>query len=744
MQSLTAVVVDTTFRNEENHYTVLRVAEGKQNYTVVGQMPTLGAGENVTFQGEWIEHPVYGKQFSMKTCEITPPTGKNAVEKYLGSGLIKGIGKATAKLIVKHFGDDTMDILDSTPEKLTEVKGIGQKRAIMIVESIRQQMGMRKVLLFLQQQGISPNLSMKIAKYYGENTIGMLKENPYRMVLDIDGIGFLTADRMALQMGIQKNSAFRIYAALFFLLKQAALSMGHTFLPSDQLCYSAVKLLSVSEEEVKNQIIQATLDKKIIAIQTEECPQAVGLPYLYYAEQEVAARLSLLLQGRPRQAVPNLKKRIAKFEKNAKVRFSDKQKTAITQAVEEGILIITGGPGTGKTTLIRCIITLLQEDNEVLLCAPTGRAAKRMSETTGEESKTIHRLLEYGGDGDCFMRNEENPLEADCLIVDEVSMVDVLLMRALLRAILPGMRLILVGDADQLPSVGAGNVLRDLLQSKVVPFVQLTDIFRQDESSMIVLNAHRINQGQMPYLNKKQTDFFFVKQIQQLQTAHCITELMQERLPKYLGYEPKNAIYRAVREIQVLTPMRKGECGVENLNKMLQNVLNPDSFNKESLVHGEMLFRMGDKVMQTKNDYQLQYERAVGGEIEEGTGVYNGDVGFIVHIDPAEHMIEVLFDDDKLVTYQKQQIEALELAYCLTVHKSQGSEFPVVIMPVVGGPPMLMARNLLYTALTRAKTLVVLVGREQIIQEMVTNDHIAKRYTTLCEKIKILAAGNML
>ncbi|MCI6377389.1 MAG: ATP-dependent RecD-like DNA helicase [Clostridiales bacterium] len=740
MEQLTAVVQETTFRNEENGYTVLRVGSGRSQQTVVGMMPELSPGENVTFEGEWTEHPVYGKQFSAKTCAITPPTGKSAIEKYLGSGLIRGIGPSTAKLIVKHFGERALEILDEHPERLTEISGIGPKKAAMITESYVQQMGMRRILVFLQNFGLSPGLAMKIARYYGENAVELIRQNPYRMVMDIEGVGFLTADRIALSMGIDPQSEFRLRAALFYLLNNAAGSGGHTYLPRDVLCQRACGMLSAQPELVERQISEAMLEKMLVGFSLPECEEALCLPLYYHAETEIALRLTQLMRSRPYKRVDGLEKRIEAYEREENVRFSALQRRAIQSAVEEGVLVITGGPGTGKTTIIRCIISLLKEDNDVLLCAPTGRAAKRMSEATGEEAKTIHRLLEYGGDADTFARGEDYPLEADCLIVDEMSMVDVTLMRGLLRAVLPGTRLILVGDSDQLPSVGAGNVLSDILLSDVVPSVRLTDIFRQDESSMIVWNAHLINSGEMPVLRTRNTDFFFERKQLQSDAARAICELLSARLPKYLGFPMGSWQSEAARAIQVLTPTKKGDCGSFALNRLLQNALNPETEGKDAILHGETEFRVGDKVIQTKNDYQLEYTRLTPFGREEGKGVFNGDVGYIQRIDPAEHMLTVCFDDERLVTYQKQQLDALELAYCLTVHKSQGSEFPVVVLPVVGGPPMLMARNLLYTALTRARRLVVLVGREEVVAQMVQNDHVAKRYTTLCERLKAAAA----
>lgn len=731
METLLATVLETMFRNDENGYTVLRVSIGRSQQTVVGQMPELSSGESVTFEGDWVEHAIYGKQFGAKTCLISPPSTLSAIEKYLGSGLIRGIGPSTAKLIVKAFGENALTILDEHPQRLTEISGIGSKKAAMILESYTQQMSMRRVLVFLQNYGLSPNLAMKIAKYYGEATVELIKQNPYRMVTDIDGVGFLTADRIALSMGVDPQSEFRVRTALYYLLNEAASNGGHTFLPRAMLLERACAMLRVDEELVQQQLQEALLTKMLIGLTLPDVEDALCLPFYYHAESEIATRLHYLMESRPYKRVPGVAERILKMEKELKIHFSPLQKKAITSAVEEGLLVITGGPGTGKTTIIRCILRLLEEDNEILLCAPTGRAAKRMSEATGGEAKTIHRMLEYGGDENVFARDENYPLETDCLIVDEMSMVDVGLMRGLLRAILPGTRVILVGDADQLPSVGAGNVLRDILESDAVPTVRLTDIFRQEGDSMIVVNAHRINHGEMPILNARDTDFFFERKMLQADAAQTICDLLSTRLPKYLGFPKAKWQSEAVRCIQVLSPTKKSDCGSIQLNRLLQAALNPESAKRDALTHGETEFRVGDKVIQTKNDYQITYVKKSSLGTEEGAGVFNGDVGYIEHIDPAEHLLTVCFDDERLVTYQRQQLDALELAYCLTVHKSQGSEFPVVVLPVVGGPPMLMARNLLYTALTRAKQLVVLVGREEVVQQMVRNDHVATRYTTL-------------
>jgi exodeoxyribonuclease V alpha subunit len=737
MEQLSATVLDTAFRNEENGYSVLRVLAGASEQTVVGVMPQLSAGETVTFTGDWGEHPVYGRQFQAKQYEIAPPDSLPAIERYLGSGLIRGVGPATAKLIVGRFGLETIAVLDETPGRLTEIGGIGPKKAAMIIESYTAQVSLRRVMIFLQNYGISANLSQKIAKRYGGDTIPLIRENPYRLVTDIDGVGFLTADRIALSMGVDPNSEFRLRSALYHLLSEAANNFGHTYLPRAMLSQQACKLLGVGEELLGNQITQALMQRMIIATelpdQEEDC---LCLPWFFHAEQEIATRLKYLMESRPYKKVDDFPRRIVALEAQLGIRLSELQRKAVRGAVEEGVLIITGGPGTGKTTIIRCILHLLTEDNEIMLCAPTGRAAKRITEATGAEARTIHRMLEYNGEGNVFQRREDNPLETDCLIVDEMSMVDVTLMRALLAATLAGTRLILVGDADQLPSVGAGNVLRDLLQSDILPTVRLTEIFRQAEQSMIVLNSHRINEGEMPFLNAKGSDFFFERRNGPAEAARTICELLSARLPAYLNIPKENRRRRIAHTMQVLTPTKKGECGSVALNRVLQNTLNPERHGQPRLTHGDTEFRQGDKVIQTRNNYQITYVRDTAEGREEGTGVFNGDVGYVESIDVSQHEMTVCFDEERRVTYQREQLDLLELAYCLTVHKSQGSEFPVVVMPVVGGPPMLMARNLLYTALTRARELVVLVGREDVIARMVENNRVVRRYTTLKARLE--------
>ena len=730
MLTLEATIQDITYHNEENGYTVLQARHGREPVTVVGVLPMLASGEQVIFEGSWTEHHQYGKQWKATGCEILQPTTLLGIERYLSSGLIKGVGPATAKVLVGHFGKDTLEIMTAQPHRLTEIPKIGPKRAQQITKSFHEQMVVRSAMVFLQSYGVSASLAVKISKQYGENTKAVIQANPYRLVEDIEGVGFLTADRIALALGIPQDSQERIASGLLFSLKDSATSAGHTCMPSSMLIQKAARLLRVEGELVENELKEMILQRTVVTGQGEE-DLLVYLPLYLSAEREVAMRLHELMAALPYQPSDHTQQQIAFFEKTNAIFFHPEQKKAVQAAIDEGVLVITGGPGTGKTTIINCIIQLLAQGGEnFVLCAPSGRAAKRMSEATGVEAKTIHRLLEYGGDDSNFSRNQENPLETDCVIIDEMSMVDLLLMRTLLRAVLPGTRLIMVGDADQLPSVGAGNVLEDILHSDTVPSVRLSEIFRQDEDSMIVLNAHRINRGEMPLYNSKGSDVFFERKYTFKEAADTITTLCTNRLPEFLRMTTGEKVDPA-QAIQVLSPTKKGECGVWQLNKLLQQALNPPKPFKNEVQYGDNLFRTGDKVMQIKNDYQIVWEKKNGFETEEGTGVFNGDIGYITAIDDDSGEITVLFDEEKWVTYQDQQREALELAYCISIHKSQGSEFPVVILPVVGGPPMLLTRNLFYTAITRAKKLVVMVGKEEAIAAMVGNNHIAKRYTTL-------------
>lgn len=724
LAQLECVVEDTVYRNEENGYTVLEARSGRQDVMVVGILPALAPGEQVCFEGSWVEHPQYGRQWKATGCQLRTPTSLLGIERYLGSGLIHGVGPATARLIVQEFGTRTLDVMSEEPEKLSHVPGIGKKRAQQIAESFREQFAVRQAMVFLQSYGVTPALAVKITKRYGDRVQQIVQENPYRLVDDIEGVGFLTADRIALAMGMAQDGEYRLQAGIKYALQEAAGSSGHTFLPKEQLIYQAARLLRVEEDALSAPLRSLLLSREVVLTEVGDV-QACMLPAFYYAEREVAKRLHML-HGAAQVALPQAVERdIADFEKYHGIRFSPVQRHAVAEALHSGLLVITGGPGTGKTTIINCILSLMGKN--VLLAAPTGRAAKRMSEATGHEAKTLHRLLEYAVDEEVFQRNEENPLDCTCVIVDEMSMVDIFLMRSLLRALKPGTRLILVGDADQLPSVGAGNVLGDILKSDVIPSVRLTDIFRQDEKSLIVLNAHRINQGEMPVLNQKGSDFFFERKIQQDDAAETIVGLCAARLPKFLHSKSP------VQDIQVLAPMKKGVCGVSAINKLLQNALNAPAQYKKEIVFGDTVFRVGDKVMHIKNNYSLEWRCEATGQ--EGMGVFNGDMGFILDIDKEEKIVSVEYDDDRHVEYMYQQLEELELAYCLSVHKSQGSEFPCVVMPVVGGSNLLLNRNLFYTALTRARKLVVLVGREDAIAAMVRNDHIAMRYTALRERL---------
>ena len=738
METIRATAEDVVYRNEENGYTVLIVKSGKGRLSAIGVMPEVAEGEQLELEGSWQDHPVYGRQFRVSAAKVQAPTTLTAVERFLASGLIRGIGPATAKLIVRTFGKDALDIMASDPERLLEVPGLGRKKVAMIAESYAEHHQQRETLLLLQEYHIAPSLAMKIYKHYGDDVREILKNNPYRLVDDIEGVGFKTADQIAVAAGIDRNSEFRISSGMRYLMREAANTGGHCYLPREKLIAESMRMLGCPEELAQHTldalILNGGIRAEVLTDENREEFVAVYDPFVWQAEQETALRLIRLLDADAgdRFTDEEIEDSIEAVQAVEGLSFHEAQKEAVRLAVQSRVSVITGGPGTGKTTIIKCILHTLGPGASVALAAPTGRAAKRMSEACGAEAKTIHRLLEYNGEGGVFLRGKNHPLEVDNIIVDEMSMVDIFLMRSLLYAVPAGARLILVGDADQLPSVGAGNVLRDILKSGQVPSVCLSEIFRQDEKSMIVYNAHRINRGELPKLNAKDGDFYFERAATPQDAVTKVLALCESRLPSFLGLD-------SVRQIQVLSPAKKGECGVWELNRRLQQSYNPPEKGKTEKLRGETLFRVGDKVMQTKNNYMLQWKREGIFGWEEGEGVFNGDIGYIQEIDNENATMTVLFDDERLTVYEGDDIEDLELAYCISIHKSQGSEFPVVVMPVMGGPPMLMNRNLFYTAVTRAKKFVMLVGREAVIEQMVTNTYVRQRYTALDRRISAVA-----
>ena len=723
MSKFEGTVEDIVFRNDQNGWTVaaIRLDGDKKRISAVGVMPFLSTGEHAIFDGDLTEHKDYGQQIRVASYEATRPETRSGVERFLGSGLIKGVGPATAKQIVDYFGARALEVLESAPERLTEVPGIGPKRAAMIAESFAAHNGMRNTLIFLQNYGLTPTLSMKIYRAFGDMTESVLRSNPYRLVDEINGVGFRTADEIAMSLGFGRESEFRLRSGVKYVLSEAANGAGHMYLPRGVLVEQAARVLSAEEDLVESILKGLILADELIAEQIGE-ETAVYLPRFHRAECD-AARL-LLRQKRsiraPRQSEAEALAEIARQEQALGVNLCAEQRQAALAAMQEGVCIITGGPGTGKTTSINVIIRLMRALGDVELCAPTGRAAKRMSEATGCPARTIHRLLEYNGENQGFARDEENPLDADVVIVDEMSMVDIFLMRSLLCALRPGARLVMVGDVDQLPSVGAGNVLRDVIEADVVRVVRLTEIFRQAGESQIVMNAHRINRGEYPEIRTRGTDFFLERKQTPAEVTASVVALVQKRLPAYMGLD-------GLRDIQVMAPMKRGDVGVYALNALLQAALNPAGQGAPELNHGAITFRRGDKVMQVRNNYDLSWRR----EGEEGDGVFNGDIGYVLAVDRKERALTVEFDDGRVAEYDESLLDDLELAYCMSVHKSQGSEFDAVVLPLVSGPPMLMTRNLLYTAVTRAKRLVVIVGREGCVRAMVDNNHIARRYSAL-------------
>ena len=737
-ESITGYIDHIIFRNEDNGYTVmvLKGVSEEDELTCVGSFPVVTQGASVELEGNFTQHPVYGKQFQAVRLTEKMPEDALAMERYLGSGAIKGIGAALAGRIVRHFGDDTFQIVENEPERLSEVKGISEKKAREIAMQIAEKSDMRKAMMFLQKYGISLNLGAKIYQKYGDSVYSVLQENPYRLADDISGVGFKIADEIAYRIGIHTDSDYRIKSGMVYTLLQAT-GEGHVYLPKDELFQRASELLGVDSSYMEKHLVDLAMDRKIV--QKEQGDQILIYPAQYYYLELNTARMLRELDIFCPEDEKIVERRIVQIEKETGTVLDEMQKKAVQEAAGHGLLILTGGPGTGKTTTINAIIRYFEgEGAEIRLAAPTGRAAKRMTEATGYEAQTIHRLLELSGmpeddrEGQPihFERNAENPLETDVIIIDEMSMVDIHLIHSLLMAVTAGTRLILVGDENQLPSVGPGNVLRDIIRSGQFPVVELKKIFRQASESDIVVNAHKINKGEQVEINNKSRDFFFLKRYDADIIIRVVIALIQEKLPKYVEAKPF--------EIQVLTPMRKGLLGVERLNQILQRYLNPPDASKKEKEIGQGLFREGDKIMQVRNNYQLEWEirGRYGIPIEKGVGVFNGDTGIIKTINEFAETAEVEFEDGRWAEYSFKQLDELELAYAVTIHKSQGSEYPAVIIPLLSGPRMLMNRNLLYTAVTRARKCVTVVGSEETFRDMIRNEKQQRRYSSLDQRIQ--------
>ena len=728
------------FRNEDNGYTVLNLAAGGDEITCIGSLPFISEGEYVKAEGFYTSHVSYGEQFRIEHCEATVPRNEIAIERYLGSGAIKGVGAALASRIVRHFGEDTMNVIEHQPEKLAQIKGISERKARQIATQIAEKKDMQDAMIFLGQYGISTALSVKIYQKYGSRIYSIIRENPYQIADDITGVGFKTADEIAKKAGIRADSDFRIKSAVLYALGQAQ-GEGHIYLPQDMLFDRTARLLELPGEEfiqreaMEGQLSDLIMERRVVVkkIDGETCVYAAPMYYMELNTARMLMDLNVTCGVDPDLVL----EKVARIENSIGIELDSQQKEAVLAAVRSGLVVITGGPGTGKTTTITTLLTYFEEEGlDIVLAAPTGRAAKRMTEATGHEAKTIHRLLEVSGgpegEGASFSRNASNPLEADVVVIDEMSMVDCYLMSALLSAITVGTRLIMVGDENQLPSVGPGSILRDIIQSKCCSIVRLERIFRQAEASDIVMNAHRINMGAQPVLDNKSRDFFFLERDDANVIISIVIQLVRDKLPGYVN--------APVSDIQVLTPTRKGLIGVERLNRILQEYLNPPAEDKKEIHRGENTFREGDKVMQIRNNYQIVWEvrGRYGYAGESGTGIFNGDMGVIRRIDEHQQVMTVEFDENRYVEYPFSSLEELEHAYAVTIHKSQGSEYPAVVIPLINGPRMLMNRNLIYTAITRAKSCVTIVGDRGTLTQMVENDHEQKRYTSLAMRISEL------
>ncbi len=728
---------EVIFRNEENGYTVAVCSQDGEPFTAVGMFPELAEGSFLLLTGEWKDHPVYGNQFAVSRCVPVMPKGKEALIRYLSSGLIYGVGESTATRIVDTLGEEALDIIRYDPERLLTVPGIGPTRAEQIRQSLEEHMGMQEAMMFLQSLDLGNALSARIYKAYGDETERRIREDPYRLIAEIDGIGFRTADRIALILGVQETAPGRVSAAVIHVLKEAAGQGGHMYLPREPLIRSACELLECGTELIEETLPGMLRDRSVVYQELDEEP-CFYLPAMYAAENECAYLLMRLATAET--PVPLTEEEILQVASSVRgIELSDEQLSAVTGAVQGSLSVITGGPGTGKTTVLDCLLTVLEQCGiRTELAAPTGRASKRMSQACGRPARTLHRLLEYNFNPESevlsFQRDSLHPLDCGAVVIDETSMVDIYLLQHLLEAVRPGTKLILIGDADQLPSVGPGRVLRDLTESGTLPVFRLTTVFRQALESRIIVNAHRVNHGEMPLLTGG-SDFFFERQPDEESTAVSLEALISKRIPGYLGCDP-------LADIQVLAPMKRGALGVQRLNERLQNAFNPPSPDKaEARIAGGILLREGDKIIQNRNDYEIDWVIAdPKASPREGKGVFNGDIGFVRRIDTEERLILLEFDDGRYAQMDYQQAENLTLAYAISIHKSQGSEFPVVLLPLFSGPPMLMTRNLLYTALTRAKRMAVILGSQQAVARMVRNDWVARRYSGLRLRLQAVFA----
>lgn len=738
MEEKKGTITELIYHNKENYYTIAVVENEEEQFTAVGYLPGPDKGRCFSFTGVWKTHPSYGEQFSFSEYREEMPKTSQGIEDFLASGILKGIGRKTATAIVAKFKEETMEIIAQAPQRLTEVSGIGEKKAEVIAESFRAHKELAEITLYLQGVGIGANYAMRLYKVYGAETIQAIQDNPYQLVDDVFGIGFKKADMIAEKMGIDKNSEYRIESGIRYAL-WVFVNEGHSYVPQKHFCEKTGEMLDIASDQVYEVLIRLAFEGEVHIENLEGRAVVFLMPY-YMAEQNVCKCLMALNSAPLKPVSNNVDQLILATEAETGTMLSENQKYAVKASISNGVSVITGGPGTGKTTIINTIMNIFDHSGfRAAIAAPTGRAAKRITETSGYDASTIHRLLEYyyneSDDTMRFGKNGEDPLDYDAIIIDEASMIDILLMNGLLNAIPPGTRLIIVGDADQLPSVGAGNVLRDIIESEVINSVKLTEIFRQSKESLIVVNAHRINKGEYPECNEKGKDFFMLRTNGEKQMIETIKELCAKRLPEY--YKDCDPI----RDMQVLTPVRKGALGCINLNKELQRILNPPSEDLVEKVFGDRLFREQDKVMQIKNNYQLEWKKLEN--FTQGQGVFNGDVGYIHTIDTEFNEVTVVYDDNRYVKYVFTQLDELELAYAVTVHKSQGSEFPIVIMPVSWFPPMLATRNLLYTAVTRGKKAVILVGSENKMQGMVDNNQITQRYSGLGIRLKAFLYGDL-